>query len=178
VFCDSETGRYVPSVDQIRAVVTGKTKVLLIPNLIGNVPDWKAIREAFPSLILIEDSADTITTTLESDISTTSFYASHVITAGGVGGMVMFNDEAYMKRALMFRDWGRIGDNVEEPSERFNHSVDGIPYDWKFLYGVAGYHLKACEMNDVNPRQLCQRRPGIRSHGDGECLKRHYPASP
>ena len=47
----------------------------------------------------------------------------------------------------MFRDWGRIGDNIEEPSERFNHSVDGIPYDWKFLYGVAGYHLKACEMN-------------------------------
>lgn len=147
VFCDSEIGRYVPSVDQIRAVVTDKTKVLLIPNLIGNIPDWKAIREAFPSMILIEDSADTITTTPESDISTTSFYASHVITAGGVGGMVMFNDDVHVKRALMFRDWGRIGDNVEEPSERFNHSVDGIPYDWKFLYGVAGYHLKACEMN-------------------------------
>jgi CDP-6-deoxy-D-xylo-4-hexulose-3-dehydrase len=147
VFCDSEIGRYVPSVEQIRTVVTDKTKVLLIPNLIGNVPDWKALREAFPSLILIEDSADTITTTPESDISTTSFYASHVITAGGVGGMVMFNDDAHLKRALMFRDWGRIGDNIEEPSERFNHSVDGIPYDWKFLYGVAGYHLKACEMN-------------------------------
>jgi CDP-6-deoxy-D-xylo-4-hexulose-3-dehydrase len=150
VFCDSEIGKYVPSVDQIRAVVTDKTRVLLIPNLIGNVPDWKAIREAFPSLILIEDSADTIPTQIPeytTDISTTSFYASHVITAGGVGGMVMFNDEAHMKRAIMFRDWGRIGDNIEEPSERFNHSVDGIPYDWKFLYGVAGYHLKACEMN-------------------------------
>jgi CDP-6-deoxy-D-xylo-4-hexulose-3-dehydrase len=59
----------------------------------------------------------------------------------------MFNDDAHVKRAIMFRDWGRIGDNVEDPSERFNHSVDGIPYDWKFLYGVAGYHLKACEMN-------------------------------
>jgi CDP-6-deoxy-D-xylo-4-hexulose-3-dehydrase len=150
VFCDSEIGRYVPSVDQIRAVVTDKTRVILIPNLIGNVPDWKAIREAFPSLFLIEDSADTIpseTPEYTTDISTTSFYASHVITAGGVGGMVMFNEDVHMKRAIMFRDWGRIGDNVEEPSERFNHSVDGIPYDWKFLYGVAGYHLKACEMN-------------------------------
>jgi CDP-6-deoxy-D-xylo-4-hexulose-3-dehydrase len=64
-----------------------------------------------------------------------------------VGGMVMFNDEAHLKRATMFRDWGRIGDNVEDPGERFNHSVDGIPYDWKFLYGVCGYHMKACEMN-------------------------------
>ena len=46
MFCDSEIGKYVPSVDQIRAVVTDKTRVLLIPNLIGNVPDWKALREA------------------------------------------------------------------------------------------------------------------------------------
>jgi CDP-6-deoxy-D-xylo-4-hexulose-3-dehydrase len=147
VFCDVELGKYVPSVEQVRKVVTPETKVLLIPNLIGNKPDWTALRQAFPDLILIEDSADTITTTPESDISTTSFYASHVITAGGVGGMVMFNDEKHLKRAVMFRDWGRIGDNIEEPSERFNHSIDGIPYDWKFLYGVAGYHLKACEMN-------------------------------
>lgn len=147
VFCDVEIGRYVPSVEQIRSAITPRTKVLLIPNLIGNVPDWKAIREAFPDLILIEDSADTITTTPWTDIATTSFYASHVITAGGIGGMVMFNSDAHLKRATMFRDWGRIGDNVEDPAERFNHKVDGIPYDWKFLYGVAGYHLKACEMN-------------------------------
>jgi CDP-6-deoxy-D-xylo-4-hexulose-3-dehydrase len=147
VFCDVGLDTYVPSVDDLKKVVTPDTKCLLLPNLIGNVPDWPAIREAFPNVILFEDSADTITKNECTDISTTSFYASHVITAGGIGGMVMFNDEAHLKRALMFRDWGRIGDNIEEPSERFNHSVDGIPYDWKFLYGVAGYHLKACEMN-------------------------------
>lgn len=149
VFCDIlDGGRYVVGVEDIRSVITSKTKALMIPNLIGNKPDWAAIRAAFPSLVLIEDSADTIgTRTDESDVSTTSFYASHVITAGGIGGMVMFNDETYLKRALMFRDWGRIGDNLEEPAERFNYSVDGIPYDWKFLYGVAGYHLKASEMN-------------------------------
>jgi CDP-4-dehydro-6-deoxyglucose reductase, E1 len=147
VFCDVGIDTYVPSVEDLKKVVTPETKCLIIPNLIGNIPDWKAIREAFPDLILFEDSADTITRTDCTDISTTSFYASHVITAGGLGGMVMFNDDAHLKRALMFRDWGRIGDNIEDPSERFNHSVDGIPYDWKFLYGVAGYHLKACEMN-------------------------------
>ena len=147
VFCDVGLKTYVPSVEDLKKVVTPETKCILLPNLIGNVPDWKAIREAFPGVILFEDSADTITKTECTDIATTSFYASHVITAGGIGGMVMFNDEEHLKRAMMFRDWGRIGDNIEEPSERFNHSVDGIPYDWKFLYGVAGYHLKACEMN-------------------------------
>jgi len=147
VFCDVGIDSYVPTVEQLQKVVTPDTKCIILPNLIGNVPDWKAIREAFPDVILFEDSADTITHTEITDLSTTSFYASHVITAGGVGGMVMFNDDEHLKRAIMFRDRGRIGDNIEEPSERFNHSVDGIPYDWKFLYGVAGYHMKACEMN-------------------------------
>ena len=146
-FCDVDLITYVPSPRHVVSVLTNRTKCILVPNLIGNVPDWEGIRSLCPGIPLIEDSADTITRNECTHISTTSFYASHVITAGGIGGMVMFNNEEQYKRALMFRDWGRIGDNIEEPSERFNHSVDGIPYDWKFLYGVAGYHLKACEMN-------------------------------
>jgi CDP-6-deoxy-D-xylo-4-hexulose-3-dehydrase len=147
VFCDVELNKYVPSVEQIRKVVTDRTRALLLPNLIGNVPDWEAIAKEFPSLLLIEDSADTITRSPGTHVSTTSFYASHVITAGGTGGMVMFDDEKHLKRATMFRDWGRIGDNAEDPAERFNYNVDGIPYDWKFLYGCLGYNFKCCEMN-------------------------------
>ena len=149
VFCDVDIDTYVTTIEYLKKVVTEKTKCLLLPNLIGNVPDWNAIRTEFPHLILIEDSADTITKNMCTDISTTSFYASHVITAGGTGGMVMFNSDAHLKRATMFRDWGRIGDNIEDPGARFNFSVDGIPYDWKFLYGVAGYNFKGCEMNSA-----------------------------
>jgi len=149
VFCDVNLTTYVTSVEYLKQVVTEKTKCLLLPNLVGNVPDWEAIRKEFPDLILIEDSADTIIKNECTDISTTSFYASHVITAGGTGGMVMFNSEDHLKRATMFRDWGRIGDNIEEPSARFNYSVDGIPYDWKFLYGAMGYNMKGCEMNSA-----------------------------
>ena len=61
VFCEADTNTYVTSVEHLKKVVTEKTKCLLLPNLIGNVPDWKAIREAFPNVILVEDSADTIT---------------------------------------------------------------------------------------------------------------------
>jgi CDP-6-deoxy-D-xylo-4-hexulose-3-dehydrase len=148
VFCDVKLTSYVPSVDQVLQCVTENTRVIMLPNLIGNTPDWKKLREVVdPSIILIEDSADTITHTPWSDISTTSFYASHIITAGGSGGMVMFNDMKHVKRAMMFRDWGRIGDNSEDPVERFQHSVDGIPYDYKFLYGVLGYNFKSSEMN-------------------------------
>ena len=152
IFCDVELTSYVPSVKQIVDKIDDNTRVIMIPNLIGNKPDWKAIREHLISInrtdiILIEDSADTMTYTEETDISTTSFYASHVITAGGSGGMVMYNDETLRDVCLQFRDWGRIGNNAEEVDERFNHKVDGIPYDFKFLYGVLGYNFKSSEMN-------------------------------
>jgi len=146
IFCDVQLGTYVPSVEQVCEKITDKTRVILLPNLIGSKPDWKEIRKR-TNLILFEDSADTITYTEETDISITSFYSSHLITACGSGGMVMFNTETYLKRATMFRDWGRIGDNSEDIKTRFEYKIDGIPYDYKFLYGVCGYNMKSSEVN-------------------------------
>jgi len=152
VFVDVDLTTYCANVKEVLAAITDEVKVLMLPNLIGNKPDWKAIKDGLVAMgrediILIEDSADTVTHTPETDIATTSFYASHVITAGGSGGMVMFNDEKLRNTSLQFRDWGRMGDNSEIMSDRFNHSVDGIPYDHKFLYGVLGYNFKSSEMN-------------------------------
>ena len=152
IFVDSNLTSYVPTVKTMLEAITDDTKAIMVPNLIGNKPDFVALKAGLKSLnrtdiIIIEDSADTVTYTEESDVSTTSFYASHVITAGGMGGMVMFNDKEHVKRALQYRDWGRIGDNSENMDERFAHEVDGIPYDYKFLYGVLGYNMKCSEMS-------------------------------
>lgn len=152
VFIDSNLTSYVPDIEDILNKVTPDVKAIMVPNLIGNKPDWDSLKHGLDSIgrddiVVIEDSADTVTNTLNTDVSTTSFYASHVITAGGMGGMVMFNDEKHVKRALMYRDWGRIGDNSENMDERFAHNIDGIPYDYKFLYGVLGYNMKCSEMS-------------------------------
>ena len=152
IFVDSNLTSYVPTVKAMLDAITTDTKAIMVPNLIGNKPDFVALKAGLEALnrtdiIVIEDSADTVTYTEESDVSTTSFYASHVITAGGMGGMVMFNDKEHVKRALQYRDWGRIGDNSENMDDRFAHEVDGIPYDYKFLYGVLGYNMKCSEMS-------------------------------
>lgn len=152
VFIDSNLTSYVPTVEDILDAITEDTKAIMVPNLIGNKPDWALLKAGLElmgrqDIYLIEDSADTVTYTKDSDVSTTSFYASHVITAGGMGGMVMFNDEKHVKKALQYRDWGRIGDNSEDMSDRFAYDVDGIPYDYKFLYGVLGYNMKCSEMS-------------------------------
>jgi CDP-6-deoxy-D-xylo-4-hexulose-3-dehydrase len=152
VFCDVELTSYVPSVQSILDLITEDVRAIMVPNLIGNKPDWDLLKRELArigreDIIVIEDSADTITYTESTDVSTTSFYASHIITAGGTGGMVMFNDKKHVERALQYRDWGRLGDNSEIMDDRFNHKVDGIPYDHKFLYGVLGYNMKCSEMS-------------------------------
>ena len=152
VFCDVELTSYVPSVQSILDLITKNVRAIMVPNLIGNKPDWDLLKSELArigrkDIIVIEDSADTITYTESTDVSTTSFYASHIITAGGTGGMVMFNSKEHVDRALQYRDWGRMGDNSEIMDDRFNHKVDGIPYDHKFLYGVLGYNMKCSEMS-------------------------------
>ncbi len=146
VFCDVAIGTYVPEIEEVVKLITPRTKCILLPNLIGSKPDWSRLRE-LTDLPLIEDSCDTFTNTPETDVATASFYASHLITACGSGGMVMFNDERLYKIAMMYRDWGRAGDNAEDIEGRFNYRIDGIPYDSKFLYSVAGYNLKSSEVN-------------------------------
>tara|TARA_A100001201_G_scaffold40130_2_gene41581 strand:- start:806 stop:1948 length:1143 start_codon:yes stop_codon:yes gene_type:complete len=152
VFVDVGLTDYVADIDQVLRKVDDNVKAIMLPNLIGNKPDWYKLKEGLRAkgrddIFLIEDSADTITKTDITDVATTSFYASHVITAGGVGGMVMYNDKKQVTKCLQYRDWGRLGDDSEIMDDRFNHSVDGIPYDHKFLYSVLGYHMKASEMN-------------------------------
>jgi len=45
IFCDVELNAYVPSVESILTKLTENTKVIMIPNLIGNKPNWKLLRE-------------------------------------------------------------------------------------------------------------------------------------
>eukprot|EP01120_Amphizonella_sp_Union-15-10_P001523 TRINITY_DN1166_c0_g1_i1.p1 TRINITY_DN1166_c0_g1~~TRINITY_DN1166_c0_g1_i1.p1 ORF type:complete len:397 (-),score=89.45 TRINITY_DN1166_c0_g1_i1:79-1269(-) len=155
VFMDVEIPTYVPSVAEVLKCITPKTKMIMLPNLIGSKPDWDTLRAEVDKLnanrekkiTLFEDSCDTITHTTSTHYAVCSFYASHIITCGGGGGIAMFNTKEEQLTALKFRDWGRIGTNTEDMSERFNYSVDGIPYDFKFLYDCKGYNLKSTEVN-------------------------------
>lgn len=157
-FVDVLPGTYNIDADAIEAMITPNTRALMIPSLIGNLPDWDRVREIGDAhgLIVIEDSADTLGATLRatstgtrSDISTTSFYGSHVINAGGNGGMLCVNDEALARRGLLLRSWGRTSSlfvESERIEARFNVQLDGISYDSKFLFEELGYNFEPSEM--------------------------------
>ena len=127
----------------------------MIPNLLGNIPDWKKISEIAKkyNLKVIEDSADTIgykyensSTGRYSEVVTNSFYASHIITGAGFGGMVCFNDKKLYEKAKLLRGWGRssaIFNESEGIKLRFSSKVDGIPYDGKYIFSAMGYNISA-----------------------------------
>jgi CDP-6-deoxy-D-xylo-4-hexulose-3-dehydrase len=154
---DVEEGTYNIDVSRIEDMITSRTRALMIPSLIGNLPDWDAIAAIASrhGLRVIEDSADTLGARLRrrstgerSDISTTSFYGSHVINCAGNGGMLCLRDADLVRRARLLRSWGRTSSlfvESEAIEHRFDIQLDGIPYDAKFVFEAMGYNLEPSE---------------------------------
>ena len=115
-FIGVEKNKFVADTLQIEKCINKKTVAIMIPNLLGNIADWKNINSIAKryKLKVIEDSADTIGYTINkkntgkySDVTTNSFYASHIINGAGTGGIVCFNDYKLYQRAKLLRGWGR-----------------------------------------------------------------------
>jgi len=181
VFVDVESDTYNVDVDAIEAMVGPRTRAALIPNLIGNVPDWDRIRDVADThgLQVIEDSCDALGSTLRgtptgtrSDISVTSFALSHIITAAGTGGMVCLDDPELVDRCLLLRRWGRrsetqIYGSRKGVDRRFFSSIDGdIEYDNLFIFDEVGWNFEPSELSaafglvqlDKLPENLARRK--------------------
>jgi CDP-6-deoxy-D-xylo-4-hexulose-3-dehydrase len=158
-FIDVEADKFIVDVKKIEKSINKNTKAMIIPNLLGNIPDYRKIMSIAKkySIKIIEDSADTIGYSINgknfgkfSDISTTSFYASHIVTGAGFGGMVCFNDKKLYEEAKILRGWGRssaIYNESENIKKRFAAKVSGIRYDNKYIFLKMGYNFLPSEIS-------------------------------
>ena len=157
VFADVDPRTYQIDIDQVEGLIGKKTKAIIVPSLFGNIPDLPRLQKIAKKhgLYLIEDSCDTLGARIAgkptgsfADISTTSFYASHIITACGEGGMVCFNDEELHQRARMLAGWGRRSalNETEDIKVRYGARIDGIEYDSKFIFSRIGYNLRTTDV--------------------------------
>ncbi|MEK7089939.1 MAG: aminotransferase class I/II-fold pyridoxal phosphate-dependent enzyme, partial [Patescibacteria group bacterium] len=174
VFVDVNLGTYQIDVAEMKKALSKKTVAVMAPHLIGNFIDLSAVR-AFckkNKLVFIEDSCDTIGGKFNgrpsgafSDVTTTSFYASHLITTGGAGGMVMTNDKKLRERARLFRDWGRgISKHDESIRSRLStFKISGKPYDSAFVFVERGYNFKPTEMQAAFGLEQLNRLSGFTS---------------
>ena len=158
-FIGVEENKFVADTSQIEKCINKKTVALMIPNLLGNIADWKKIYLIAKKykLKVIEDSADTIGYTVNkkntgkySDVTTNSFYASHIINGAGTGGIVCFNDYKLYEKAKLLRGWGRSSatfNESESPEKRFKVKVSGIDYDAKYIFSDLGYNFLPSEIS-------------------------------
>ena len=158
-FIGVEKDKFIADTSHIEKCINKKTVAIMIPNLLGNIADWKIINQIAKKhkLKVIEDSADTIGYSIKgnntgklSDITTNSFYASHIINGAGTGGIVCFNDFKLYERAKLLRGWGRssaIFNESENINKRFNLKISGIDYDSKYIFSDLGYNFLPSELS-------------------------------
>jgi CDP-4-dehydro-6-deoxyglucose reductase, E1 len=159
VFVDVERDTYNIDAGRIEEMVTERTGAILAPNLVGNAPDWDAIRRVADrhGLRVVEDSCDALGARLRgrptgerSDISVTSFAASHIITCAGNGGMVLLDDDEWRDRALLLRRWGRRSElhffGTKKRDHSFWEDLDGIRYDNQFIFDELGWNFEPSEL--------------------------------
>ena len=158
LFIDVERETMQIDVSLLKKIPLDGVSALCVPNLIGNIANWQEIYHFAKenNLKIIEDSADTIgyqySTDIKnwSDVSTTSFYASHVVTGAGFGGMTCFSDKEYYQNALSLRGWGRrssLYGETEDIERRLSAKVDGINYDDKYIFDDMGYNFLPSEIS-------------------------------
>ena len=158
IFVDVNINSLQIDTSKIEKRITKKTKAIMVPNLIGNIPDWQSIKKIAIKykLKVIEDSADTLgakiknkSTGIYSDVSITSFYGSHVISCAGNGGMFMTNDRKLFERAKVLRSWGRMSTLIKDSEnikKRLNIKLLGFEYDKKFVFSELGYNFEPSEL--------------------------------
>jgi CDP-6-deoxy-D-xylo-4-hexulose-3-dehydrase len=171
IFVDTESGKYTIDVNLLEKAITKKTKAIFFPHLVGNVPDMKRILKIAKKykLFVIEDSCDTFgakydkkPTGYYSDITTTSFYGSHLITAGGNGGMIMVNKPEWQRKLKMLRGWGRsssIFNESEDITKRFSKKIRNTAYDAKFIFAEIGYNFLPNEMGAAFGNEQLKKFP-------------------
>jgi CDP-4-dehydro-6-deoxyglucose reductase, E1 len=159
VLVDIEPDTFNADVERIEEMISPKTRAILLPNLIGNAPDWDAVRAIAErhDLLVVEDSCDALGATLRgtptgarSDISLTSFANSHIITCAGNGGMVVLDDERLRDRGLLLRRWGRRSEiqlyGSRQGERDFWEDLDGIRYDNLFIFDELGWNFEPSEL--------------------------------
>jgi len=160
-------------IEKVEEMITPATRAMVIPNLMGNIPDWDALRAIADKhkLLVLEDSADTLDSKLHgrptgqrADICTTSFYGAHIINCAGNGGMLCTNSEELENNARVLRGWGRrssVFAESESINARFGIDIDGIPYDAKYVFDMIGYNFEPSEIGAAFGLVQYQRLPGF-----------------
>ena len=115
VFADIDPRSWCLTAEGLEAVITPRTKAVIVVDLYGNMPDFGPILElaAARGIAVIEDAAEAVGSMYKGAKAGSfgltgvfSFHGSKTLTTGE-GGMLVTDDKAFHERCLFLRDHGR-----------------------------------------------------------------------
>ncbi|OHT17068.1 hypothetical protein TRFO_41325 [Tritrichomonas foetus] len=136
IFYDVSLDSFTLPPDELSKLITDEITHVIISNPLSVKYDYSSLDK----VIIIEDL---YFSHVENPTTTVS-----ILTFDGVCSLALFSDAAIADRALCTRDWGRVGTQDEDIAKRYDGwELDGVKYDYKFVYGHLGFNFKSCEMS-------------------------------
>ena len=138
-YYDISLNNFTLTPDELSKLITDEIRYVIISNPLETHFDYSSIKQT-KNICIIEDLYFSLVENPTTDIS--------ILTFDGICSLALFSDEQIAEGALCMRDWGRVGTQNEDVNVRYdNYSLDGVKYDYKFVYGHLGFNFKSCEMS-------------------------------
>ncbi|MCL5730038.1 MAG: DegT/DnrJ/EryC1/StrS family aminotransferase [Candidatus Pacearchaeota archaeon] len=158
VFIETKEGTYVADEEQVERAIKEYPNVagMILPHLLGNIPNIEKILDSLNGRWLIEDNCDTLGGHFDGvhtgnfgDFAAFSFYGSHHISTAGVGGAIGTNDEELSKLAKSIIFWGHHYDNHTNKNRHSDflnrYATQTIGSDFQMSGIQAGFGLAQIE---------------------------------
>lgn len=167
VFADVDLNSQAITADSIEAVLTPKTKAVIVVHLAGMPAEMDAIMALSQEhgFYVIEDCAQAHGAKYKGrsvgtigHIGAWSFCQDKIMTTGGEGGMVTTNDEVLWSRMWSYKDHGKDYDAIynrqHPPGFRWLHESFGTNWRMTELQGVLG-RIQLHRMIEWTTRRQC-----------------------
>lgn len=177
VFLDVDEETHNLRANHLPKALSDKTRLIVVCHNLGNPNEMDKIMDFADkhNLFVIEDNCDALGSTYDGKktgsfgvLGTESFYPAHHITTGGEGGAVLINEVRMLRIVQSLRDWGRScwcgasgGPQNGVCGARFNFTINGFPYDHKYIFNHIGYNLKPTEAQAAMGREQLKKLPGF-----------------
>jgi len=128
----------------LKTIITPNTQALIIGNFTPyeTLINLNEINQLYPNLEIISDFP------MNHSKVSNQIASISITDISGICSVILFKDESKYQRAIGIRDWGRVGTQSENVSDRYNGWVlgNGVRYDYKFVYGDLGFNFKTCDL--------------------------------
>lgn len=140
VFCDVSPKSMCMELEQVKSMVTDKTRCILPVHLFGNASQMKELCEYAKSknIKVVEDAAQGVGVKLNGqhvgtfgDLGILSFYGNKTITCGE-GGIILTNDDSLAERCYQLKNHGRSRKGV------FVHETIGFNFCFTEMQAAIG----------------------------------------